>query len=354
MLAFDTNLAPIVGQQMTLDQPRTAAVVGARIDLLIARGRGGRVRPRGEGRPRRRSSAAGCAPRRRAPSGAIAPASRCSPTRSCARSPRQRRAGADLHLRAAGLAATRIGVDRDEDGFFDRDELDAGTDPADPSSIPAGGTTTTSTTTPGGTTTTSTTLPQVTLVQTTALKLTDELDPPGFGKLSFSSSTRKDPTPHRIFVPAPGGPSDPRLTGVLLRYYNSGGLTGDSQLRALAPEGWTLLGSTASPKGYRYRGKDVGDTLTKSATIKADSIRVKGFSVYSLDEPAQGRVAVEMSSGLATWCADAPAKASGNPPSTANNDHPGKFTAQPKTPAPIACPGRPGSPSGAFVLDAEG
>lgn len=31
---------------------------------------------------------------------------------------------------------TRIGVDRDEDGYFDRDELDAGTDPADPRDCP--------------------------------------------------------------------------------------------------------------------------------------------------------------------------------------------------------------------------
>ncbi len=31
---------------------------------------------------------------------------------------------------------TRIGIDRDLDGFFDRDELDAGSDPADPGSIP--------------------------------------------------------------------------------------------------------------------------------------------------------------------------------------------------------------------------
>jgi hypothetical protein len=31
----------------------------------------------------------------------------------------------------------RIGVDEDEDGFFDRDELDAGSDPADPISRPA-------------------------------------------------------------------------------------------------------------------------------------------------------------------------------------------------------------------------
>jgi hypothetical protein len=32
--------------------------------------------------------------------------------------------------------AQRIGVDRDEDGFFDRDELDAGSDPVDATSIP--------------------------------------------------------------------------------------------------------------------------------------------------------------------------------------------------------------------------
>src|SRR5262249_38036739 len=56
--------------------------------------------------------------------------------------------------------AGRIGIDRDEDGYYDRDELDLGSDPADASSIPPGGTTTTSTTTtttttPPGSTTTS-------------------------------------------------------------------------------------------------------------------------------------------------------------------------------------------------------
>jgi YVTN family beta-propeller protein len=33
-------------------------------------------------------------------------------------------------------SGTRIGVDRDEDGFFDRDELDGGSDPADPGDTP--------------------------------------------------------------------------------------------------------------------------------------------------------------------------------------------------------------------------
>ena len=38
LLAFDTDLAPIVGQQVTLDASNAAAV-GPRIDLLIARAR---------------------------------------------------------------------------------------------------------------------------------------------------------------------------------------------------------------------------------------------------------------------------------------------------------------------------
>ncbi len=33
-------------------------------------------------------------------------------------------------------SATRIGIDRDLDGFFDRDEIDAGSDPADSQSVP--------------------------------------------------------------------------------------------------------------------------------------------------------------------------------------------------------------------------
>lgn len=34
-------------------------------------------------------------------------------------------------------SASRIGIDRDEDGFYDRDEIDAGSDPADAASVPA-------------------------------------------------------------------------------------------------------------------------------------------------------------------------------------------------------------------------
>ena len=33
-------------------------------------------------------------------------------------------------------SGVRVGIDRDEDGFFDRDEIDGGSDPADPGSTP--------------------------------------------------------------------------------------------------------------------------------------------------------------------------------------------------------------------------
>ncbi|NNM27398.1 MAG: hypothetical protein HKO59_15695 [Phycisphaerales bacterium] len=48
--------------------------------------------------------------------------------------------GAEMTYTIVPLGSeTRIGLDRDEDGFFDRDEIDACTDPADPASFPGGG-----------------------------------------------------------------------------------------------------------------------------------------------------------------------------------------------------------------------
>jgi hypothetical protein len=48
--------------------------------------------------------------------------------------------GAELTYTAVPSGTqVRLGVDRDEDGFLDRDELDAGTDPADPESFPGSG-----------------------------------------------------------------------------------------------------------------------------------------------------------------------------------------------------------------------
>ena len=98
-----------------------------------------------------------------------------------------------------------------------------------------------------------------------------------------------------------------------------------------------LLRLPIFPKGWKYNGKLVGDTIVKSVTVKADSISIKGTGTYTLNEPAQGRVATLLALGSATWCADAPAK-TGTPPPSGKNDVAGKFTAQSKTPPPAVCP----------------
>src|SRR4029453_12482319 len=88
----------------------------------------------------------------------------------------------------------RAGVDRDEDDFFDRTELDAGSDPADPGSIPGGSTTTTTTTTPGSTTTTTTPPGGTATIQTKTRTLKSPRDSPqGEPKIAFKSTTKLDP-----------------------------------------------------------------------------------------------------------------------------------------------------------------
>ncbi len=140
MLQFDSNLAPIVGQQVTLTSTNSA-VAGPRIDLLIAR-----------------AAANECDV---VVKGTISGLQRGAVRLASGQFRTDRASEAllsDTQVRALATAGqeltytcvppgngTRIGVDRDEDGFFDRTELDAGSDPADPSSIPGGPTTTTTT-----------------------------------------------------------------------------------------------------------------------------------------------------------------------------------------------------------------
>jgi hypothetical protein len=236
---------------------------------------------------------------------------------------------------------TRAGVDRDEDDFFDRTELDAGSDPADPGSIPGGSTTTTTTTTPSSTTTTTTPPGGTVTIQTKTLTLKSPQDSPqGEPKIAFKSTTKLDPATNRIVPPGRGSAGDPVLNGAVLRVYNSAGLSTDLFTFSLFKENWKYLGSATKPKGYKYT--DPNTPLVKSVTIKADTIRIRGAAIYTLDEQAQGRVAVRLDLGTGLrFCADAPPKLSGKPPSTAQNDHVGRFIAAPKTPAPVVCPELP-------------
>jgi sugar lactone lactonase YvrE len=186
LLAFDSNLAPIVGQQTTLTSSNSATV-GPRIDLLIARAAAGECdlvvkgTVAGEARGWYRT-AAGTFRSDRASEALVSDAA----LRALAAT-----AGQQLTYTAVPPGSgVRIGVDRDEDGFFDRDELDAGSDPADPSSNP---TNVTPTATP-----TATHTPEPPATST----------PTG----SFTSTPTVTPTPTATNTSEPGATSTPEPT----------------------------------------------------------------------------------------------------------------------------------------------
>jgi predicted esterase len=180
------------------------------------------------------------------------------------------------------------------------------------------------------------------LVRTTSLTLRDDVLVPinlAKRKLRFKASTKRDIAPSKVVAPLPGSPADPMLTGATLVVQGTGGTTDRVQVD-LPATGWTKLGSDADPKGFKYQDTTRGAPVSK-VIVKADLITVRGGGAafgYSLDETQQGRIGVRLSFGETAWCADAPAKASGSPPSTARTDLAGKFTAQPKTAAPVSCP----------------
>ncbi|HSP99106.1 MAG TPA: hypothetical protein VL049_17930 [Candidatus Dormibacteraeota bacterium] len=139
ILAFDTTFAPIVGQQITLTGDN-GAVVGPRIDLLIARagtdfplvGRPGskecdlvaRAVVDGQARGYLLDAASGTFLSDRAAEAPLDDAA----LRALAAVDGQ----AVTYTCAPPGEGRRLGLDRDEDGVLDRDEIDRGSDPSDP------------------------------------------------------------------------------------------------------------------------------------------------------------------------------------------------------------------------------
>jgi len=325
LLAFDSNLAPIVGQQITLDAT-SGADVTSRVDLLEARAALGECDVVVKGI--KDGLARGWV---RLANGTFASDRIAEPALSEA----QMRgvataAGQDLTFSCVPPGSgNRIGIDRDEDGFLDRDELDDGKDPADPASFPGSA-------------------PM--LVSTKSLTLKDGT-PSTKRKISFQATT-KDATVHIVPPPA-GSIGDPTLGGAALTVYNSSGLTNDVVVVDLPAGGWSRIGNTTL-KGYRFKG--VAGGAIKSVVVKADGITVKGGKsawTYTLNEPKQGRVAVRLRLGSTDgWCTDAPALGKkGDPSSTEKSDRTNLFKAEHKAPVPGTCPDVPssGSASGAFL-----
>jgi hypothetical protein len=120
-----------------------------------------------------------------------------------------------------------------------------------------------------------------------------------------------------------------------LRVYDASG-SGEEVAVTLPASGWLPLGSG----GYRFRGATTDPV--QAITVKADQITIRGGREawgYTLNEPSQGRIAVRLSlGGTLDWCAEAPAKQAGRPPSTLANDRQDKFVGAAKTPPPTACP----------------
>jgi hypothetical protein len=73
--------------------------------------------------------------------------------------------------------------------------------------------------------------------------------------------------------------------------------------------------------------------------LKKDVLKIKGGRsafAYTLDEPQQGRIAIRLTVGAMIWCTETPAKAVGQPPTTAANDRRDRFIDQGNLPA--SCP----------------
>jgi hypothetical protein len=274
VLAFDSNLAPIVGQQITLTSTN-GATVGPRIDLMIARAaatpsecvvvakgvvlngtiweqRGAYRLPSGSFRTDRTSE----------------PLLTDGTLRGLAATP-----GQELTYTCAPPGSgVRMGVDRDEDGYFDRDEIDAGSDPADPASVPSGGTTTTSTTSPTttSTSTTSTTLPASgQAISGRKLVLVDD---PADASRRKAKAVSRDPGIDLGL--GNGSVDDPVLHGALVGIFSAAG--GFAGFYPLPASNWRYTGTSTNP-GYKYVDKLLANGPIKVAVVKSGKlVKVSG------------------------------------------------------------------------------
>src|SRR5262249_31719567 len=144
-------------------------------------------------------------------------------------------------------------------------------------------------------------VPDATLIGTTQLRMTADAKPPiddDKRTLTFSSSTKGAAAAHRVHLPLLGSPNDPTTAGAGLRLYNGAGLTSARAVIALPASGWKAMGKGAGFRGYRFSGPKSGPIT--SVVVKEDSITVRGGKAafaYTLDEPAQGAVALRLQLG---------------------------------------------------------
>ena len=326
ILAFEADFAPVVGQQVTLSDTN-GAVVGARVDLLIARAKTNFTLL---GTP----GAKECDLIVKGIVGGMPRGYLLNPATNQFQSDRAGESLGDGALR--GLASipgqqltytcvppgsgTRMALDRDEDGVFDTDELDAGTDPADPASFPGAP--------------------------------VDE--PAAAKKLVITNASPDDESKNKIVLvakdssvsaPAPGSADDPRCglappSTVKATLTFSSASSGQSHSTDLPCGNWKLLGSPTNPKGYKYNDKELDDGTAKIIVWKSGQLvkavlQGKG-ALTNLDYDLQlgvpqGTVAAMLQSGGTTVCSACAA-------SNGRDGSDGRQFLGRDCSAPVACP----------------
>jgi hypothetical protein len=296
IMAFDTDFAPIVGQQVTLTSTN-GATVDARLDLMIARAQTNftllglpgakecdlivKGTVGGDQRGYLLNNLTGLFESDRAAEAALN----------------------DAALRALAVpgqeltytcvppgSGQRMGIDRDEDGFFDRDELDGGSDPADPASFPGA--------------------PVDSPVSAKKLLIKNK-DPDDESKNKVVMLA-KDAT---ITTPAPAAAGDPRCGldapgTVKANLMLSSLASGQSHSTDLPCENWKLIGNTSNPKGYKYKDKELDDGTAKLVLWKDGKLLkavLQGKGPTNLDYDLQlgipqGTVAATFTSGTSRVC----------------------------------------------------
>jgi len=190
-------------------------------------------------------------------------------------------------------SGVRMALDRDGDTYFNRDELDAGSDPADPLSTPVDGQ----------------------AVTTRKLYIKNRL-PDDESKNKIVVMT-KDPS---ITTPAPGSPGDPRCGSdplgtvkASISVFSVG--SGESHGSDLPCQNWELIGNETSPRGYKYKDREIDDGTAKTVTwrdgkqIKA-VLQGKGPTTLDYDLQLgvpQGTISAVFDSGGSVYCMTCPA-----------------------------------------------
>ncbi len=214
-------------------------------------------------------------------------------------------------------SGNRIGIDRDEDGAFDRDEIDLDSDPADPTSLPI----------------------PATMMRTSSLTMRDDDKAPitlDKRKITFKSTTFQG-TPSGVILPGWGSDADPTLHGARLEIYDAdGGPTGVTL--PLPASNWTFNGFVSKPI-WKYTDKQRVHGPITSILMRPGMLTFKGNgeALYPLTGAPQGSVAVRIDLGTGIrLCTTALPKAP-----AAKTDTTAQFVATKNAPIPAACPNSP-------------